>query len=118
MEKYLREQMPEIIAGWSEDRIKKRSYALCHDPRLQANFDQKGHALGGSEVKVLAMKYSRRQCADVADGTWVSVCPCATLGGLLLFISLVVKGNFEVDEDLPDTLWGDETVLAPPRRST
>ena len=112
MEKYLREQMPEIIAGWSEDRIKKRSYALCHDPRLQANFDQKGHALGGSEVKVLAMKYSRRQCADVADGTWVSVCPCATLGGLLLFISLVVKGNFEVDEDLPDTLWGDETVLA------
>ena len=88
MEKYLREQMPEIIAGWSEDRIKKRSYALCHDPRLQANFDQKGHALGGSEVKVLAMKLRRcqdRRCSGSDDVVEKGVCIHRQPTGCILY---------------------------------
>ena len=42
MEKYLIEQLPHICAEHDNDPqwIKARAKALCHDPRLQTNFDQ------------------------------------------------------------------------------
>eukprot|EP01050_Picozoa_sp_SAG11_P018342 SAG11_NODE_2756_length_3006_cov_8.607155_1_plen_538_part_10 len=112
MEKYLRSEMPHIIEGWTDVEIKARAYALCHDPRLQCNFDQKGHAMGGSEVKVISCKYSRRPCRDITDGTWCSLCPLVNAAGVLLFIALVIKGSFDVDPKLAEVLWGPDTCLA------
>jgi len=112
MEEYLRKNMPHIIAGWTDDEISRRAYALCHDPRLQGNFDQKGHAMGGVAMKVVATKYSRRHCRDISDNTWVSVCPLVNAAGETLFVSLVIKGSFAIHPTLKDTLWGPSTVLA------
>ena len=113
MEEMLRTNYPHTIEGWSDERIKQRAYNLCHHPKLQCCFDQKGHALGGSEVKVISLKYSRRQCRDVTDNTWCSVCPLVNVAGELLFNSFVIKGeHFEVDPMLGEALYGEDTILA------
>jgi hypothetical protein len=127
MEKYLIEQLPHICAEHDNDPqwIKARAKALCHEPRLQTNFDQvaphptsaptpfnalsfsrasltvgvcvqKGHAIGGSTITILSCKYSRRHCRDVEDGTWCSVCPLVNANGELLFIGFVLKGKLMV----------------------
>ena len=113
--KLLKEQMGGpggVCEGWTDEQIELRAKALCNDPRINCNFDQKGHALGGDEIEVISMKYSPRQCRDVTDGTWLSVCPLVNAHGEVLFKALVVKGCPEISDETAGILWGDDTILA------
>ena len=122
MEKYLNEQMGDYIkeSDMTPEQVRARAKALCHDPRLQSCFDQKGHALGGGShaVKLVGTKGSRKECADVPDGRWISICPLVFGDGKLGFCTFVVQGNIpiekEEEEEAPSVSPPVSPVAGPP----
>ena len=101
MEKYLREQMPQFIAGWSDERIRFEAFHLCYNPARHACYDEKGHALGGAgksmSIKVVGMKGFRKDRRDCPDGRWITICPLGFGNGRLGFCGFVVQGKLQMD---------------------
>ena len=94
---YMYAEMQHIIdeKEWDRAAVMERAYQMQHNPALQGCFDQKGHAVGGKRVKVMSLKYSRRHCRDVEDGTWVTICPLITEKSIGLLTGLLYIFNIE-----------------------
>jgi hypothetical protein len=100
---YLQTEMPEFVpktdAGEiDEDALHQLAWEMVHDPRRQANFDQKGHALGGKgKVTVIGTRGRKKVKRDVSEGRWLTICPLIWGDGGMGFCSFVVQGTIPVE---------------------
>ena len=99
MKQFLIKEMPKFVpktpsGATDEEALETLAWELVHDPRRQANFDQKGHALGGKgNQKVIGTKGRRKEKRDAADGRWLTLCPLIFGDGTLGFNAMVVQGK-------------------------
>ena len=103
---YLKKEMPDFVPKKEggdeidEEALENLAWEICHDPRRQSNFDQKGHSLGGKgKVYVIGTKGRVKVKRDAADGRWLTIAPLLFGDGKLGFCGIVVQGKFPVDRD-------------------
>eukprot|EP01047_Picozoa_sp_COSAG01_P023567 COSAG01_NODE_1429_length_10330_cov_4.369759_9_plen_570_part_00 len=102
MEKYLKSEMTEFVtaAKMTDAQIKLQAFELCHSPRKQSCFDQKGHALGGGgNMQFVGVKGERKECMDTPDSDWLSMCTLVFGDGVVGFNAFVKQGKLKIHEE-------------------